>query len=181
MSVPEEVEFEAARAALERLRRDGGPAGADDESLAAFIEGGIDAVRPADRAALLRAIGSRPEVAATVADLVPTRPMATQPDVVWGVSRGAWRFAWAACTLMTLGLSVWALSGQGSAPGDVALLDGSAGAVEVSSFREWFEGRPLHVTLGSLWLVMCLLAIPSMAPTPQRRIQSSGSRPRGSL
>jgi hypothetical protein len=181
MNRPDDVDPENARLAVMRIREESEAIDVDDEILAAFVDGGIDAVPAQSRASLLRAVGRHPEVASIVAELAATRsaPVALRAPAPLGISRAAWRAAWAACTLLSLGLTMWAITATGVTSGDASVLDGAAASAREPSFREWFEGRPLHYTIFGLWLVMCLLAIPSLSPSLQR--ETPGSRPRGSL
>lgn len=178
MRPPEQVDPHAVRLAIERVRAESDEAEVDIEALAAFLEGGIDAVPPESRAALLVAVGQHPEVAALVADVVAERgvPATLRLPAPLGIPQVAWRTAWAACTLLSLGLTMWALTSGAGDSGNVVVLDGAGATAREPSFREWFEGRPLHYTIFGLWLVMCLLAIPSLAPAPQRDA-SGGRRP----
>jgi len=181
MNRPDRIDPESARLAVMRIREESGAVDVDDEILAAFVDGGIDAVPAQSRASLLRAVGRHPEIASIVAELAATRsvPTALRTPAPLGVPRAAWRAAWAACTVLSLGLTMWAITATGGTSGDASVLDGAANSVREPSFREWFEGRPLHYTIVGLWLVMCMLAIPSLSASPQR--DASGSRPRGSL
>ena len=183
MNHPDQVDPESARLAVRRIRMESDGIDVDDEVLAAFADGGIDAVPAQSRASLLRAVGRHPEIASIVAELAATRgePAASRMPSPLGISRGAWRAAWAACTLLSLGLTMWAITASGGTPGDAVVLDGAATAAREPSFREWFEGRPLHYTICGLWLVMCLLAIPSLSPSPAPQREPSGSRTPGSL
>jgi hypothetical protein len=156
------------RRALDEVRaRDDAPE-VDDELLAAFVEGGIGAIPEHSRAAVLRAVGRHPGVAAAVAALRTSVEPAALRIAPFGIPRAVWRSAWAACTLLTLGLTAWALTSASPGAGEAALLDGAAATVQAESFREWFEGRPLQYTIVVLWLVMCLLAIPSTVSAQAR-------------
>jgi hypothetical protein len=153
---------------LDQVRDRGSAPEVDDELLAAFVEGGIEAIPEGSRAALLRSIGRHPEVAATVAELHTTAAPAAPRIAPLGIPRIAWRSAWAASTLLALGLTAWALTAASPGTREAALLDGVAATVHAESFLEWFEGRPLQYTIFALWLVMCLLAIPATAPAQAR-------------
>lgn len=168
MNSADRVPVPEVRRALDQLRARGGAPEVDDELLAAFVEGGIEAIPEQSRAAVLRAVGRHPEVAATVAELRTTAEPASLRIAPFGIPRAAWRTAWAACTLLALGLTAWAMTAASPGTGDAALLDGAGSQVRSESFREWFEGRPLQYTVFAFWLVMCLLAIPSTSPAPQR-------------
>ena len=96
MNSADRVPVPEVRRALDQLRARGGAPEVDDELLAAFVEGGIGAIPEQSRAAVLRAVGRHPEVAATVAELRTTAEPAALRIAPFGIPRAAWRTAWAA-------------------------------------------------------------------------------------
>lgn len=181
MTGPDAVPPREALAAIARVRAGGDSLEVDDEVLAALVDGGIEAVEPAARAEVLRAIGHSPALAALVAELAATR---SGSEVVTdraflGVSRGAWRLAWVACALLAVPLTAWMLAGapesrEGAA---VALLqNASQGPTEQPGrFSEWFAGTPVRVLVAGLWVTFCLLAVPAFGPSRS----PAGRRPGG--
>ena len=79
-----------------------------DEMLALAIEDGIDALAPSERAAVLRAMAGDPALGAVVADLARGRAVTGEWRIL-GVRREAWRAALAACAILVVGTSMWAL------------------------------------------------------------------------
>ena len=162
---PDSIDPDRMRAALERVR---GASPADDvadEMLALAIEDGIDALAPSERAAVLRAMAGDPALGAVVADLARGRAVTGELRIL-GVRREAWRAALAACAILVVGTSMWALLLPAPTFHEVQVLDSSRGSAAVTepSFAEWFGGMPLRATVGALTVLCVLLAIPSFWP-----------------
>ncbi|MBU6210506.1 MAG: hypothetical protein KGR22_11410, partial [Planctomycetes bacterium] len=102
---PESVTPDAIRRALDAVRP---PAQElDDASIACILDHGLEALPSDARALAIRAIATNPAVAAIVVAL-------HEPDAARMALRDlratqAWRFAFAACTLLASGTTLWML------------------------------------------------------------------------
>lgn len=164
MNRPDGIPASEVSAAIARLRATGVPPDVDDEALAAFVEGGIDAVEPASRAQVLRGIGQSPELASVVADLVASA--ARRGGVAHRMpGRSGWRMAWAACAFLAVSLTVWMVfaTGQPRDHAPVALLEsgGPAAADPPGRLSDWFAGTPVRILVAGLWVLFCVLAVPA--------------------
>lgn len=164
MNRPDGIPASEISAAIARLRATGAPPDVDDEALAAFVEGGIDAVEPSSRAQVLRGIGQSPELASVVADLVASAARRERSSHRMP-GRTGWRLAWAACAFLAVSLTVWMVAAPGP-PRDhasVALLEsgGPAAADPPGRVSDWFAGTPVRVLVAGLWVLLCVLAVPA--------------------
>lgn len=182
MTGPEAVPVRDAIAAFARIRAEGGHPDVDDEALAAFVDGGIEAVDPAARAQVLRAIGQSPVLAALVAELASTRPDAARGTdrSALGIGRGAWRLAWAACALLAVSFTAWMVVGAPEPrQGDAIVLLESAphpAADHPGRLSEWFAGTPVRVLVAALWVAFCILAVPAFRPVREPEGRGTGSK-----
>lgn len=166
---PESVRPDIMRHAIELTRQSDPQPDADDETLALFIDRGIDAVNPTERAALLRAIGNSPEVAAVVANLAPSASewtLAPRRAGILGVPAGVWRLAWAACLLCALGVTMWHLASPTESSG-VKLLDGGVDGPS-QDFADSLHSTIRRSTVFLLWVSLALLTIPAFLSGPRQ-------------
>lgn len=178
MMTPDSVSVAAARKAAISLQGSSAEHPVDDETIAALVEGGIEAVRPSDRAVLLRAIGNSPEVAALVADLAPAaagRLTLGSPRVL-GLSSSTWRAAWAACALVAIAVTAWHMS-SAPAGANIALLDGGVDGPS-QDFADSLQQSLRRKTVIMLWALLATLTAPALltlrrTPAPARSISGS--------
>ncbi len=178
---PDAISSAAAQRAVARLREQVAPAQVDDEAIAAFVDGGIEAVEPTQRAGLLRALAACPDLACVVADLARSRETGTiraRTGTIFGFSRSTWRLAWAACAILALGATLWQLNGADTRPADaIAILDGGVDG-PTSDFADSLRDVLRRRTAVILWALLTVLTAPALmtfwhprvaAPRPDAR------------
>jgi hypothetical protein len=163
---PESIGANQLRAAVERARAQVSEAQIDDETIAAVIEDGIDAIPEAQRAVVLRTIASDPALCALVAALASEGAGASE-FTIFSIRRETWRAALAACATLALGAGVWWMLSPAPVQHPVQVLDTSTGTMVArdQTFVEWFSGAPLQTSVVVLVSCCCLLSIPSFLPS----------------
>jgi hypothetical protein len=159
---PESIDPIRMSEALERARGTESHDAISDETLALAIEEGIESVPVAQRAAVLRAIGSDPSQGAVVAGL--GAGLSSERDMrIFGFRREAWRAALAACAVLAAATGTWMMLVPTPEAPPVQVLDSTQGATDahVPTFAEWFVGAPLRTTVGVLIVLCGALAVPS--------------------
>ena len=161
---PDKIDPVTMRDACDRCRDERGEIEVDDELLAMFIDGGIDAVPFELRASILRAIGSQPDIAAVVASLATVSGEASSVIATvgpFGVNRRTWIRSWAACALLAVAMTVWLVVAVSPyADHGVQLLGSDSVMATETSSGNSFHITLLKITVGILWLTQCLFFIP---------------------
>jgi hypothetical protein len=173
---PDNISPDAIRDAFSRLREIRPVDEVDDESLAAFIEDGVDAVDPLHRAKLLRTVGNSPAVASVISALAPAAAAERDRNgdpLIFGLPRRTWRVAVAACAALAIAGSAWLAASPTHS--ELQLLDGGVDG-PTQDFADSLHQTIRRGTVAALWFALALLTLPAFLFGPRQAPRATVSR-----